>query len=162
MSFPLEVVIDGEALSTSVERVEYSWEEGPSLVLRLSGGFASRVIAATIWQNRYYNDVVKVRAGGGTARFLAAFFLFDQFKLVFVDVEGRVVKEVLFPAPRGCLYAESALPEFIWRFGLAARAYGFRRAAEMLREFAAERGLWVNWRRLRQVQKIFRSLRRGV
>jgi len=160
-TLPLVFIIGGEVVETAARRVVYHWDGYPTLVLHVEAPLAYKVVEASVWQNQWFNDAVKVKAPRETADFLSAFYLFDSFKIVARDA-ARVVKEVWFKARRGCLFAESALPGFMWSFAIAAARFGIDAALKSLEKFAEEHGVEVNWGRLPLVRAVASALLTGV
>lgn len=92
----------------------------------------------SIWLNRWFNDVVKIRLEEKTAAFLAAFALYDQFIYRFeLDAGMQVVKELLPDIPGGCIWADVGLPMFMWRS--AYNAYHTLKFEERDRKIYAEK-----------------------
>ncbi|MEM1519316.1 MAG: hypothetical protein QW680_00035 [Pyrobaculum sp.] len=70
----------------------------------------------SIWLNRWFNDVVRIKLEEKTAAFLAAFALYDRFVYRFeIDAGMQLVKEYTPDIPGGCIWADVGLPLFMWR-----------------------------------------------
>jgi len=98
-TLPPVFIISNETVETNARRVVYHWDDYPTLVLHVEAPLAYKVVEASVWQNQWFNDAVKVKAPRETADFFSAFYLFDSFKIVARDA-ARVVKEVWFKARR--------------------------------------------------------------
>lgn len=99
-TLPLVFIIGNETIETNARRIVYHWDGHPTLVLHVEAPLAYKVVEASVWQNQWFNDAVRVKAPRETADFLSAFYLFDNFKIVARDT-ARVVKEVWFKTRRG-------------------------------------------------------------
>ena len=114
-----------EHLATAVfNRVHYGgmWRGRPSLVIYITARELGETLRKhTLWQNRWFGDVVKLSLENRAARFLAAFALFDRFAYRFNLDLGMAVEKLYVPKiPGGCIYADAALPMKIWRVAYAA------------------------------------------
>lgn len=98
------------------------WRGRPSLVVSIGARELGEVLrSSTLWQNQWFNDVVKLSLEERAARFLAAFALFDRFVYRFnIDLEMAVEKLYVPKIPGGCIYADAGLPIKMWRAAYAA------------------------------------------
>jgi hypothetical protein len=119
-----KIKIEDHTASVTFSRVYYGgmWRGRPSLVIPIAAREHGEVLRShTLWQNRWFADVVKLSLSDRAARFLAAFALFDRFAYRF-DVDlGMAVEKLYIPRiPGGCIYADVGLPMKIWRAAYAA------------------------------------------
>ncbi|ABP50080.1 MAG: hypothetical protein OWQ51_01630 [Pyrobaculum arsenaticum] len=125
----LYIEVDEAVVERQIDSIHYWGMHGgrPSLYVGVEapdlGAFLKE---RSIWLNRWFGDVVKIRLDDRTAAFLAAFALFDQFNYIFEIGAGMVVRKVYRPdIPGGCVWADVGLPDYMWE--AAYSAYHFKK-----------------------------------
>lgn|GEM_PF-1029963 len=120
----VKIKIEEHTASAAFNRVYYGgmWRGRPFLVISIAAGELGEILRSrTLWQNRWFGDVVKLSLEERTAAFLAAFALFDRFAYRFNMDLGMAVEKLYIPRiPGGCVYADVGLPMKIWRVAYAA------------------------------------------
>ena len=119
-----KIKIEDYSATATFDRVYYGgmWRGQPSLIMYITARELGEIVRSyTLWQNRWFDDVVKLSLEDRIARFLATFALFDRFAYRFnLDLGMAVEKRYVPKIPGGCIYADAALPMKIWRVAYAA------------------------------------------